>query len=70
MRVEAPPQPEIHGLGRRDVGDGEEVVVRQFPGQARALSAQVQDFAAHELQRGRHPLHEASAPGAGAEHEC
>ena len=69
MRVEAPSQTEVHGFGGRDVGDGEEVVVRQLAGQAGALFAQVQDFAAHEFQYRSHPLHQSSASAAGSQHE-
>ena len=69
LRIETPSQTQVHGFGGRDVGDGEEVIVCQFPREACALAAQVEDFAAHERQDGRDPLHEPSASGAGAEHE-
>ena len=45
--VQAPLDAEVHGFGRGDVVDGQEVVVSEFPGETGSLGSAVHDLLAH-----------------------
>lgn len=70
FRVQPPRLAEVHRLGRRDVADGQEVVVGQLAAQPGPLAAQVQDFGAHGLEQGADPpFDQAAVLAVGADHE-